>query len=65
MPRMGEKHHNARLSDTKVREMRAMYQRWQASSNGYRRGYGALGRIFGCSPWTARDIVTYRTRIGA
>lgn len=65
MPRMGEKHHNARLSDAKVRKMRAMYHNWQANRNGRQRGYGALGRIFGCSPWTARDIVTYRTRIGA
>lgn len=65
MPKPGEKHHKARLSDAKVREMRAMYHGWQTSTCTNRKGYGVLGRIFGCSPWTARDIVTYRTRIGA
>ncbi|VVE27317.1 hypothetical protein PCO31111_03470 [Pandoraea communis] len=63
MPKCGEKHHKARLPDAKVREMRAMYH--ENSNCGHRKGYGALGRIFGCSEWTARDIVTYRTRIGA
>lgn len=66
MPKHGEKHHKARLSDAKVREMRATWHRWEAESDGKeRKGYGTLGLAFGCSQWTARDIVTYRTRIGA
>lgn len=50
MPKPGEQHHKARLSDAKVREMRAMYHGWQASTCANRKGYGVLGRIFGCSP---------------
>lgn len=66
MPKTGERHHKARLSNAKVREMRATWHRWEAESDGKeRKGYGTLGLAFGCSPWAARDIVTYRTRIGA
>lgn len=66
MPRLGEKNHKARLSDATVRDMRATWNRWKEEGDGKeRKGYGMLGLVFGCSPWTARDIVTYRTRIGA
>jgi hypothetical protein len=66
MPRCGEKNHKARLSDATVREMRATWQRWKTEGDGQeRKGYGTLGFIFVCSPWTARDIVLYRTRAGA
>lgn len=47
-----------------ARNARHVYHGWQNGNCGHRKGYGALGRIFGCSEWTARDIVTYRTRIG-
>jgi hypothetical protein len=64
MPKLGEKHHNVKLSDVDVRKMRVMWLRW--GKEGMRgRGYGSLANVFGCSKWTARDIVTYRTRIGA
>lgn len=53
--RVGQDHHRAKLSDAEVAAMRAEYLP-------YVRGYGYLGRKYGCSPWTARDICTYRTR---
>lgn len=60
MPKVGENHHNAKLTDEQVKEMRDLYETWkEAKAN---KGYSALGLIFGCSMWTARDIVTYRTR---
>lgn len=60
MPKPGEKHHKARLTDAQVQDMRDLYQSWKAAKAN--KGYSALGEIFGCSMWTARDIVTYRTR---
>lgn len=59
----GESHPKARLSDDRVREMRSVWEKWRAA--GSDKGYGALGEAFGCSRWTARDIVTYRTRRSA
>ena len=62
-PRRGERHPRARLADEQVREMRRVYESWkQAASD---KGYGVLAQIFGVSEWTARDIVTYRTRVDA
>ena len=63
MPRLGAAHHNARLSDAQVHDMRNLYQSWKAAKAN--KGYSALGEIFGCSMWTARDIVTYRTRFAS
>lgn len=63
MARRGERHPKARLKDEIVREMRRVYEVWRAANSG--KGYGTLGRIYGVSEWTARDIVTYRTRIDA
>ncbi|MBL8474411.1 MAG: hypothetical protein JNM98_21665 [Rhodocyclaceae bacterium] len=63
MPKSGETHHNARLSDANVRAMRATWARWKGESDGIeRKGYGMLGKVFGCGASTARDIVLYRTR---
>lgn len=57
-PRSGERHPKAKLTDIQVREMRHLHERCG-------KGYRLLGQIFGVSQWTARDIATYRTRIGA
>lgn len=56
----GEKHGKAKLSDAEVERMRQMYEERKALFPQF--GYGTLARLFGCSQWTARDIVTYRTR---
>jgi hypothetical protein len=61
--RRGEKHHRARLTNDQVRDMRQTYEAWKAA--GSSKGYKWLGWIFGVSQWTARDIVTYRTRVDA
>lgn len=63
MPKLGQQHHHAKLSDAQVRDMRQLYQTWkQAKAN---KGYEALADLFGCGVSTARDIATYRTRISA
>jgi len=56
--RCGESHQKAKLTDAQVREMRRRNQ-----EDGI--GFVLLGREFGCSKWTARDIVQYHTRITA
>lgn len=61
--RVGECHQRAKLSDEKVRQMRETYQTWK--EEGKHKGYEALAKVFGCGVSTARDIVTYRTRIDA
>jgi len=43
--------------------MRATYTTWK--EEGKHKGYEALAKVFGCGVSTARDIVTYRTRIDA
>lgn len=63
MPKRGEKHHNAKLTDNEVREMRNLYQDWKRA--GSKKGYASLADVFNCNQWTVRDIVTYRTRIDA
>lgn len=55
--RIGEKHQRAKLSDAKVRDMRAAHARGV--------GYKRLAKINQCSVSTARDICTYRTRWSA
>lgn len=57
MPKCGEQHHNAKLSDEDVDEMRKKReeQPWLWS-------YQALADEYGCGVSTARDICTYRTR---
>lgn len=63
MPRSGQEHHNATLTDEEVARMREIYSQWK--KEGVRLGYMALSRRFGV-PWgTCRDIVTYRTRASA
>jgi hypothetical protein len=59
----GEKHYRAKLSDERVREIRNTWHAWKAA--GEWKGYKSLAIVFGISPWTARDLVTYRTRKGA
>lgn len=51
----GEKHGRAKLSDAKVRAMRAKYL-------AYIIGYETLAAEFGCGVSTARDICTFATR---
>lgn len=63
MPRTGQRHHNAKLSDRAVQAMRETYQRWK--DGGENKGYEALARMYGCGVSTARDIITYRTRYRA
>ncbi len=58
--RCGEGHHRAKLSDEIVRKMRETYAQWKENHEPF--GYQKLGELFNCSPWTARDIVTGRTR---
>lgn len=58
--RVGECHQKAKLTDAQVNDMRSLYASWKSANA--KKGYGALAEIFGCSQWTARDIVTYRTR---
>lgn len=60
MPRQGQAHHNATLTDAQVIDMRQLYQSWKAASS--RKGYASLADLFGCGVSTARDICTYRTR---
>lgn len=60
MPKLGQLHHKASLTDAEVIDMRQVYASWKKA--GSRKGYGALADVFGCSQWTARDIVTHRTR---
>ena len=57
MPKLGEQHHNAKLSDWDVMEIRKLREAkpWLWS-------YRALAECFCCSESTVRDIVTYRTR---
>ena len=63
MPKRGEFHHHANLTDDEVIRMRAIYSEWK--KEGLRLGYKSLGRKFN-TPWaTVRDIVTNRTRVGA
>ena len=61
--RVGESHQRAKLSDADVREMRAAYAQWQAE--GKRKGYETAAAIWKCGVSTARDIITYRTRVSA
>lgn len=63
MPKPGQDHHKAKLTDAQVKDMRTLYQNWK--QQGARKGYETLAAIFGCGVSTARDICTYRTRIGA
>lgn len=65
--RVGEWHQNAKLLDADVVRMRflATSSRALGLQQSGRTGFGGyrwLGRLFGCGPSTARDIVTYRTR---
>lgn len=60
MPKPGQQHHNAKLTDAQVHDMRSLYEQWKRA--GVRKGYETLAAIFGCGISTARDICTYRTR---
>lgn len=60
---LGEAHHRAQITDDLVREMRRMYI--EKKQEKARFGYSSLAKVFNCSRWTARDIVTYRTRYSA
>lgn len=60
MPRYGQNHHNATLTDQQVREIRNIHM---AYING--RGYACLAKKYGVGVSTIRDIVTYRTRRNA
>lgn len=57
MPRQGQAHHNAKLTDVDVLEMRRLRE-----SRPWLWSYRALADYLGCGQSTARDIVTYRTR---
>lgn len=61
--RCGESHHKTKLSDAQVKSMRNTYAKWQDEEK--RMGYESLAKLYGCGVSTARDIVTYRTRINA
>lgn len=50
----GERHHQAKLTDQLVRDIRAMHLP-------YIRGYGLIGKHFGVPTSTVKDVCTYRT----
>jgi len=54
--RCGSSHQRAKLTTDQVNQMRSLRETTGAS-------YAALAAKFGCGESTARDIVTYRTRI--
>lgn len=56
--RCGSSHQRAKLTTEQVKEMRAMREATGAS-------YATLAAQFECGESTARDIVTYRTRISS
>ena len=60
MPRQGQQHHNAKLSDEDVFDMRQ-----KRESKPWLWSYRSLAEHVGCGYSTARDIVTYRTRRNA
>ena len=55
MRKTGKLHHRAKLTDEQVKAMRYLRD---AKGQSYR----VIGREFGVSMWTVRDIVEYRTR---
>ena len=59
MPKRGQEHHFAKLSDDQVKEMRRL-----RDENPSIWSYGALAGKFKCGHSTVRDILTYRTRYG-
>ena len=56
--RCGESHQRAKLTTEQVKEMRAIREATGAS-------YAALAYKFGCGESTARDIVSYWTRVSS
>lgn len=54
--RIGESHPRAQLTSDDVKLMRQLHEE-------HKIGYGTLADKFECSPWTARDICKYRTRV--
>jgi len=58
-----KKHHRAKLDFAQVKDMRNVYENWKKA--GSRKGYESLADLFQCGVSTARDIVTYRTRVSA
>ena len=57
MPKPGQDHHNARLTDAQVIDMRH-----KRESKPWLWSYRALADFFGCGESTARDIVCRYTR---
>lgn len=58
---IGEDHHNAKLSDAQVEEIRDLYD--ELMPNGQRKyGYRKLAAMFGVNRMTIRDIVKFRRR---
>ena len=58
MKAIGERHGKAKLTNEQVRDMRQLRKV-------HGKSYTSLGQIFDCGASTARDIVTYATRIDA
>jgi len=56
--RVGEYHQRAKLSDAQVRNMRYAHENLGMSRR-------EVAEMFGCSYWTARDILNYWTRASA
>ena len=52
-----------------AREIRRVWAQWKAEdkpcdpNHPLRRGYGALGQLFGLSSWTVRGVVTGHTHV--
>lgn len=59
--RIGEGHHNARLTDAQVEEIRDRFEAWPIGHADHE-GYVSLSRAFDVSKRTIRDIVEYRRR---
>lgn len=61
--RCGASHYKAKLPFESVKKMRHLYGKWKDEEKPL--GYTTLANLFGCGVSTARDIVTYRTRVSA
>lgn len=66
--------HSARwpqqLADHEVKDLRETWQRWRLAGTASRqgpdgKGYGAIGKIYGINPRTAKDLLAGRTRRAA
>lgn len=68
--RIGERHHNATLTNAQVRQLREEYAKWsledaQLPRGDRRHSYPNLALRYKCGAATIRDLVKGRTRLDA